>query len=135
MSAHAVTLHLPAPIYERFKRRAKRQHKTVETELLDAVTTLADDELPGDLSAELGRLRELEDRALWHVARDHLSEEMASRLEALNHKKQRDGLTPIEVETQGELLRAWDRMMLLRAEAAALLKTRGHDVSELLAPV
>ena len=84
MSAHAVTLHLPGPVYERFKRRAERQNKTVETELLEAVTTLADDQLPGDLAAELDRLSELEDRALWHVARDRLAEETASHLEELN---------------------------------------------------
>jgi len=37
MPAHAITLHLPETLYERFRQRAEWTHRSLETELLDAV--------------------------------------------------------------------------------------------------
>jgi hypothetical protein len=42
------------------------------------------------------------------------------------------GLTEAEVQEAATLLRQYERVMLVRAHAAALLKQRGHDVSSLL---
>ena len=50
----------------------------------------------------------------------------------LYFKQQREGLTLAEKERLEQLVHQYDQAVLLRAEAAQLLKARGHDVSELL---
>jgi hypothetical protein len=50
-------------------------------------------------------------------------------MEDLHLKRQREGLTDAEAKTLDGLVRQYERTMLVRAQAAALLKARGHDVS------
>jgi hypothetical protein len=57
----------------------------------------------------------------------------AAELEALHLKRQREGLTDVETQTLARLVRQYERAMLVRAQAAALLKQRGYDVAELIA--
>ncbi len=54
--------------------------------------------------------------------------------EALNLKQQREGLDRNEEDALDRLTEAYERFLLLRAEAASLLRRRGHDVSELIGP-
>ena len=86
------------------------------------------------LLAPLGDLEFLDDEELWRAARNHLSDDVRSQLEALNFKQQRETLTPSERDTLAQLVQQYDQAVLLRAEAARLLKERGYDVSKLLAP-
>ena len=135
MSAEAVTLHLPGSLYDHFKERAKRARRSLEAELLKVVEAAGMDsqeDLPPQLARAVGDLRELDDEALWRAARDHLPREAAEELESLNHKQQREGLSVAEEETLDRLAEAYDRFLLLRAEAAGLLQERGHDISRLV---
>lgn len=77
-------------------------------------------------------LKLLNGEELWRAARNCLSEETRSQLEALNDKQQRGKLTSSEKETLKRLIDQYDQAVLLRAEALRLLKERGHEVSELL---
>lgn len=52
-------------------------------------------------------------------------------MQALMFKRQRDELTVAEEREAQRLAHRADRTMLVRSQAAALLKDRGHDVSEL----
>ncbi len=133
MPAQAVTLHLPGPLYDQFEARAKHARHSLETELLRAVQAVgtAEEGLPPQLARAVRDLQDLDDAALWRVARDHLPREAAQALEALNHKQQREGLSAAEEETLFQLSEAYDRFLLLRAEAAGLLQERGHDISAL----
>ena len=135
MAAHSVTLRLPVPIYERYRQRAEETHRSVEAELLDAVTTAAPEEerLPQDLADAIQDLESLDDDALWRAARQTFPPEASSRLEALHHKRQDEGLTAAEQEMAAQLVRQYERTMLVRAHAAKLLKQRGHDISGLVA--
>lgn len=90
------------------------------------------DGLPPDLVEPLAALALMPDDELWRSARSRLSPEEAGQLEALHHKRGREGLTPEEEQSVAALLRRYERLMLVRAQAAALLKQRGHDVTELL---
>ena len=134
MAAHPVTLRLPAPLYNHYRNRAERTHRSVEAELLDAVATVAADEeaLSHDVTQALEDLGRLNDDELWRAARNRLSDDVGSQLEALNFKQQRETLTPAEKETLEQLVHHYDRAVLLRAEASRLLKERGQDVSGLL---
>jgi hypothetical protein len=134
MSVQPITVNLPTILYSRLRRRAEQNRRTVEAELLEVVTTAVPvaNELPADLNEAISPLSLLNDAALWRAARSRLASETAAQLEALHLKRQRDGLTATEEQTLAGLVRQYERVMLVRAQAAALLKQRGHDVSELL---
>ncbi len=137
MTVQSVTLDLPDALYERLKHRAEQTHRTVEAELLDVVAAAvpATDELPRDLADAISPLASLNDQALWQAARTHLPTAAANRMERLHLKRQQRGLTEPEAEVLTELVRQYERTMLVRAQAVALLKERGHDVSGLLSQV
>ncbi len=134
MTVHAVTLNLPQALYKRLERRAAQARRTVEDELIEVVAAAVPvgDELPPDLDEALSPLALLDDEALWRAARSHLPAETAARLERLHLKRQREGLTSAEARTLNNLMRQYERAMLVRAQAAALLKQRGYDVSDLI---
>lgn len=134
MPVHAITLHLPETLYKRFRQRAEWTHRSLETELLDAVAAGApvEDELSPETLESIAALESLGDDELWRLARQAMSREASQELEAL-HAKQRDqGLDPSEDATRARLIHEYERAMLIRAQAAKLLKSRGHDVSSLL---
>jgi plasmid stability protein len=135
MTTHAVTLNLPEPLYDRARRRAEQANRPVEAELLEVLTAAlpAGDDLPADLTAAIAPLPQLDDGSLWRVARSGFAPDMAAQLEALHDKQQREGLTDAEAQIVAGLIRQYERAMLTRARAAAILKQRGHDVSSLLA--
>ncbi len=63
---------------------------------------------------------------------DRFPAEAAARFTELNRKQQREGLKDEEIEALDHLRRGYERVMVVRAEAAALLKQRGQDVSKLI---
>lgn len=136
MSAHPVTLHLEGPLYDYFRQRAQYKRRSLEAELLETVEAARskEQELPAALAQAVAELPGLDDEALWRVARDHLPRPAARELEALNLKQQRGALNREEEVALQRLTVAYERFLLLRAEAASLLRKRGHDVSELIGP-
>ena len=134
MSAQTLTLNVPGYLYTALKRRAARTNRSVEAELLEVLATAVPvaDELPADLAEAVSPLALLDDAALWQAARSRLAPEAAARLEELHLKRQREGLTETEAEALAPLVRQYERALLIRAQAAALLHQRGHDVSPLL---
>jgi len=70
MPVHSVTLHLPETLYKRFQQRADWSHRSLETELLEAVASAAPVELSPDLLAAIEALEALGDEDLWRLARE-----------------------------------------------------------------
>ena len=135
MTAHAITLHLPETLYNRFRQRAKWTHRSVESEVLDAVASAASalDELPSELLEAVEALEKADDEELWHLGRQAMSREASEELESLHLKQREAGLSRDEDVRRGELIHEYERAMLIRAQAAKLLKDRGHDVSSIVA--
>jgi plasmid stability protein len=135
MPAQTMTLDVPEAIYQRLQKRAQQKKRSVEDELLEVLATAVPvgDELPADLADAVSPLALLEDQALWRAARSRLPAETAAQLEALHFKRQREGLSEAEAQTLAHLVRQYERAMLIRAQAAALLHARGHDITELAA--
>ena len=130
MTSQSVTIRLPDPIYQELKRQADRTHRSIEDELLEVVAAAVP--VAEDLSEAISPLAALDDEALWRTARERLPTDAAERLESLSQKRQRGGLTQAEAQEAATLIRNYERVMLVRAHAAALLRQRGHDVSSLL---
>lgn len=137
MSAESLTLQIPESLYRRLRQRADSTRRSIEAEMLEVLAAAVSepDELPANLAEALAPLTLLDDGALWRAARSTLGEDAASRLEELHLKRQREGLTAAEAEEEAGLTRQYERAMLVRGRAAALLRERGHDVASLVAPV
>ena len=135
MTAHAITLHLPETLYERFRQRAEWSHRSLETELLEAVASSAsaEAELSPELIKAVEALEGLADEDLWHLARKTMTREASQKLEALHLKQRDEGLSQDEDAARAKLIQEYEQTMLIRAQAARLLKDRGHDISALLA--
>lgn len=134
MSAQSLTLTIPSPLYEQLKQRAQESRRSVEEETLEALAAAVPMEggLPAELSEAVDSLNSLDDAALWETARSQLSADVSAELEALHLKRGKEGLTEAELQKLDGLVRQYERHMLVRAQAAALLKQRGHDLSELV---
>lgn len=134
MSTQIVTLEIPAELYTRIMQRAERSKRSVEAEFLDVLTHAVHEPetLPSELAQAIEPLEGLDDVQLWKAARERLANAISAELEALNVKQQRSGLTASEQQRADELGFEYDRVMLVRARAAAILRERGHDVSSLL---
>lgn len=133
MTVQTLTVNVPERLYRCLKQRADQAHRSVEAEMLEVLATAAPvaDELPADWAEVLASLSRLDDTVLWQEARRHLAVEVATQLEQLHLKRQQEGLTEAEAQALAELVRHYERAMLVRAQAAALLKQRGYDVREL----
>ncbi len=133
MTTQTLTLELGEPLYRRLQERALRTRRTVEAEALDLVAqgVLDHEQLEPELAAAVAELRFLDDAALWQAARMHMAPADAERLETLHLKRQREGLSVDEADEAGRLTDTYERIMVIRAEAAARLNERGHDVGAL----
>ena len=72
----------------------------------------------------------LSDDALWTIAREQLPEDVQARAHTLMDKNSRGVMTD---EEHGELekqVARGDRLMLWKAEAAAMLRKRGHTFTQ-----
>ena len=130
----SITVQLPDNLYQRMRQRARERNRSVEAE----VTAVVERAFAADLSPAtadlLEQLPHLADEALWQAARMRVPDEKAARMQELVWKEQAEGLTTTEDDEAAQLQQYAGRTMLIRAEAAALLMERGHDINELLSP-
>ncbi len=133
MSFQAITIELPEQLYSDVAKLARRMHRSVAEEVVavvaSALPTIHD--LPSELADELQELELLSDAELWQAAKTKLSDEEAEQMQTLVWKQQRDGLTTREQRKAEKLIQRYNRTMLVRAQAAVLLKKRGLDISSL----
>jgi len=133
MATQTVTLTLPASVIERARRLARRARRPVNEILVEALSTA----LPGDdtdastLRSSIGQLAYLNDAALWRAARTTMAVDQRQRLEALHHEQQRRSLDQAERDEMEALERLYRDTVLVRAQAAVLLKQRNYDISDL----
>ena len=133
MAGRSVTIEMPEELYDRLSRRAAAAQRSVAAEIIDLVAdAVSDDEVSPALRDELARMESLDDESLWRAAQPSFTARQSRRLQALHFKMQDEGLTVEERAEELALLRAADRSMLIRAQALALLKQRGRDISPLL---
>lgn len=127
-----VTLYLPKQILQRARRLSQELQVSIENLLADAVATALPPltGLPEELAHELSRLAFLSDAELWKVARETLPPEHFEQMDELLDRKNQGLLSASEQQTIDRLLDEYNRQVLRRAQAAVLLKGRGHDVSD-----
>ena len=134
MEWQQVTITLPETIYQRLKRKSQLMQRSVADELVAVVTASLPEEetLPADIEQELSDLELFTDEELWRAARMTAPADKTERMQVLVEKQQLEGLTDAEKQEAAVLSHFFNRVMLVRAKAAVLLKERGHNIDQLL---
>ena len=130
--ADLIILEVPEDISVRAREIAETVAQPVDQLLLDHLTTLAPPlpVLPPDTQVELAALHHLSYDALWTIAREQMPEDVQARAHALMDKNSRDVMTDEEHAELEKLVERGDRLMLRKAEAAALLRKRGYTFTQ-----
>jgi hypothetical protein len=130
--ADLIILKVPEDIAARARQIAETVAQPVEQLLLDHLKTLAAPlpVLPPDTQAELDALQHLSDDALWTIAREQLPEEVQARAHTLMDKNSRGVMTDEEHVELEKVVARGDRLMLRKAQAAAMLRKRGHTCTQ-----
>jgi hypothetical protein len=123
---------LSEPVYDQLRRAAEQSRRSVADLLVEAALAAAPAlaEPAGGLRAALAQMAYLNDAALWQAARATLAPPQRERLEELHLKQQREGLAAAEQEEERALLTLYRETLLVRAQAAILLKQRGYDIAD-----
>lgn len=122
--SQTLTVNLPSELYVRIKRRADEARRSVEEEAVEMLVATDPAGGSADFRQSLAALELLDTMDLERAARGQFSAELAAEIEALHFKERREGLTEAERSRCAELIGAFERSMLVRAHAAAILKKR-----------
>ena len=125
-----ITVDLPVAVAERLRKEAGRQQRAVRDLVRDLIVEHWSEgpALPQEVEAELDALSSLSDDLLWLAARSTLPDEDREVIALLNAKG--GSLMPDQEQRRKELLNAYDRIMVRRAQAAVILQERGYDLSD-----
>lgn len=132
MSVETVTLQIPATLYQRLVNTARATQRPLEEVVLHALQIGSPpewDNVPPEFQADLAALDKLDDNTLWQIARSHKTAEEMERYNTLLEGNSNNTLTEAERLELMALRQEADRFMLLKAQAAVLLRWRGHRVS------
>ena len=131
MSVETVTLQIPEIIYQRLVNTARATQRPLEEVILHALQIGSPpewDNVPPEFQADLAALDKLDDNTLWQIARSHITAADMERYNTLLEGNSKNILTEAErLELMAQRQEA-DRFMLLKAQAAVLLRWRGHRV-------
>jgi hypothetical protein len=131
MSDYTVTLTISEAVYERARHLSEATARPVEQILSSQLAEVFNDltTVPQDAQAELAAFRQLSNEALWTIAREQIASDLRERATLLLALNKRLALTAAEETELDQLLQSADRVMLRKAEAAALLTQRGYKVT------
>jgi len=126
-----ITVQLPENLYLRLKQTAQATRQSLEATTLRALragSPPAWETAPAEFQADLAALDRLDDATLWRIARTHADSAQMDRYQALLDKNANHALSTIEREELTQLCTNFDRQMLRKVHAAALLQWRGHQI-------
>jgi hypothetical protein len=133
MTVAKIPINVPEPLYRRLQRISALAQRSVEEILTSAVTVALppSPDLPNSVADELAEMMWLSDEALWAATTPTFTAEQQSRLSALNDLEDTRSLQAEEQQAQAQLLAAYERSVLRRAQAFAILARRGHQIPPL----
>lgn len=134
MTAQTVAIQMPQPLYRRLERLAELTHCPVESlvvQTLHASVPPLPDDLPEEMRGDLMSLENMDDDALWEVARSTIGPEQQERHHLLLEKSHQGTLSESDQAALAQLRREADQLMLRKAYAYVLLKWRGHRLPTL----
>ncbi len=88
------------------------------------------DDIPPEIVADIAELFNLDDAALWRIARSAISSERQEQWQYLMDTQQNRPLTPAEAVQLDAMRHEIGQRTLLKAQAYALLSQRGYPVPQ-----
>jgi hypothetical protein len=135
MDMHTLTLTMPDNLYTQLSAQAKMVARSVDEIILQTLTRhlapAVEEDLPAPLQAELKAMEQLSDDALWSMAKSTLNPDKIALYDTLLERLHEQTLTPEGREWLTRLREEADALMLRKAHAYALLKSRGHQLPSL----
>ena len=131
MTLRAVTMQLPENLYLRLQHTARATQQSFEEILLRALQVGSPptwETASAEFQADLAALDRLDDAALWRIARSRATRTPMDRYQTLLDKNANESLSAEEREELTQLRTEFDRQMLRKVHAAALLQWRGHQI-------
>lgn len=131
MTLRTVTMQLPENLYLRLQQTAQATKQSFEAILLRALqvgSPPAWESAPAEFQADLAALDRLDDAALWRMARTRATAAQMERYQTLLDKNANNALSAEERAELAQLRAEFDRQMLRKVHAAALLQWRGHQI-------
>ncbi len=127
MASTTVLIHLPQSIYRRLERAAARLKKPVDTLLAETLEAALPDEsgLPSELKAEIKAVELLDKAELQQVIKSEMQADDQESLDALLDVQSGRLLSPEEIAQLETLRREYERILLRKARAFALLAEQG----------
>ena len=136
LDSSAIRITLPQELYQQVRQSATQSKRSIEDEIIAVVEyAFAKDEnweqISSDIDSALQQLAYLDDQELWQAARQVAPVELSNQMQELVFKQQAQGLSDSEQQEARQLQHYAHKLMLVRAEAALLLKKRDHDITSL----
>ncbi len=127
-----VSIQVPEALFRRLEHIAEITHRSVEDILISTVSSALspDPNLPAEVADELAAMSMFNDDALWAASEASMSRAQQERLRQLNDTVDVRSLTEAETKELEHLLALYDRAVLRRARALALLAHRGYDIAQ-----
>lgn len=132
MSNQTIMVTLPDAAFHRLQRTAELTYRSVDDLIASAlnVSLSVPSDMPAEIAAELDAMARFSDAALWAASESSMSLAQQRRLHQLNHAAGARVLTAAEQIEQAQLLELYQRAVLRRARALALLDYRGHSLPD-----
>lgn len=129
--SRTVTLQLPENIFLRMQQAAQATRQSLEDIFLRAIEVGSPpdwDDIPAEFQADIAALDRLDDATLWRVARTKKMESDMIYYQELLDKNADGTISEEESRTLTGLRAEFDRSMLAKAHAVALLRWRGYAI-------
>jgi hypothetical protein len=131
MATETITLQIPQILYQRLVNTAHAQRRPIEEVIVHALqvgSPPAWDDVPEEFQADIAALDKLDDSGLWQILRSCKTAEQMERYDWLLERNSSGNITDAEQLELIKLRQETDRFMLCKAQAAVLLRWRGHHV-------
>lgn len=131
MSERTISVELAESTYEKLKRAAELTQRSVADVLNSTIDAalVVDSDLPQELSNELAAMHVMSDAALFSALYPIFTSEHDERLDQLSQTAEQRPLGNSEKEERESLLRLYDKSIIRRAQAMAILHQRGHSIT------
>jgi len=131
MRVETVTLKIPEILYQRLVNTASATQRPLEEVILHALQVGSPpewDDVPEEFQADLAALDKLDNNTLWQILNSRKTAAEIERYNTLLQANSNSTLTEVERLELMALRHEADRFMLRKAQAAVLLRWRGHTV-------
>jgi len=135
MSELTVVINMPQQLYQRLQRFTALGHRSLESvvlQTLDANVPSLPENLPEAMREIWFGLENLDDEALWGIARSTISQQHQKQYNLLLEKNSCGTLTASEQGLLEKLYSEANQYMLSKAYANVLLKWRGYKLPTLV---